>query len=46
MDNSSSMKDGDLREEGERVGPHHLPDEGQRQVLVTLHDVRTFKLKS
>ena len=32
----------ELGEEGQGVGPHQLPDQGQRQGPVTLHDVRAW----
>ena len=31
----------ELGQQGQGVGPHQLPDQGQGQRLVTLHDIRT-----
>ena len=35
----------ELGQQGQGVGPHQLPDQGQGQGPVTLHDVRTLKMK-
>ena len=35
----------ELGEEGQGVGPHQLPDQGQRQGPVTLHDVRAWIIR-
>lgn len=34
----------ELGQQGQGVGPHELPDQGQGQGLVTLHDVRACAL--